>query len=209
MLTYTQIQLVEASDKKTFPLYNPTTREKIADGKSELHQQSTYDTCHLTVTVPEASEEDTNAAVAAANAAFPSWSALSPIQRGQCFKKLANLIREAHDELAYLEAISMGQPVSRYHDSYWAAAEFDYYSEAWLTPQGTTSLHTPGFVNMTYRQPYGVVAAIIPWNLPLGFFARKTAPALMAGNTVVLKSSEKAPLAVRFNIPGFMFSFFF
>ncbi|KAL1982077.1 hypothetical protein VTN96DRAFT_1790 [Rasamsonia emersonii] len=168
-------KLVEASDKKTFPLYNPTTREKIAD-------------------VPEASEEDTNAAVAAAKAAFPSWSALSPIQRGQCFKKLADLIREAHDELAYLEAISMGQPVSRYHDSYWAAAEFDYYSEAWLRPQGTTSLHTPGFVNMTFRQPYGVVAAIIPWNFPLGFFAKKTAPALMAGNTVVLKSSEKAPL---------------
>ncbi|KAL1966684.1 hypothetical protein VTN77DRAFT_3881 [Rasamsonia byssochlamydoides] len=168
-------KLVEASDKKTFPLYNPATREKIVD-------------------VPEASEEDTNAAVAAAKAAFPSWSALSPTQRGKYLKKLANLIRESHDELAYLEAISMGRPVSQFHDSNWAAAEFEYYSEAWLTPQGTTSLHTPGFVNMTFRQPYGVVGAIIPWNVPLVFFAKKTAPALMAGNTVVLKSSEKAPL---------------
>jgi aldehyde dehydrogenase (NAD+) len=147
--------------------------------------------------VPEASEEDTNAAVAAAKAAFPSWSSLSPAERGKYFKRLASLIREANDELAYLEAISMGRPVSRFPDASLAANEFDHYAEAWVYPQGTTSLHSPGFVNMTFRQPFGVVAAIIPWNGPLVFFAKKSAPALMAGNTVVLKSSEKAPLTVR------------
>ena len=168
-------ELVEASDRKTFPLYNPATKEK-------------------TVEVPEASEDDTNAAVAAAKAAFPSWSALTPAQRGKYFKILANLLRGAHKDLAYLEAISMGRPITQYPDAMAAAAEFDYYSEAALSTQGTTSLTTPGFVNMSFRQPYGVAAAIIPWNMPLLFLARKAAPALAAGCTVVIKSSEKAPL---------------
>lgn len=56
-------------------------------------------------------------------------------------------------------------------------------------------------INMTFRQPFGVAAAIIPWNGPLIFFASKIAPAIMAGNTIVLKSSEKAPLTVRTNSP--------
>lgn len=89
----------------------------------------------------------------------------------------------------------MGKPVSRYHDAKGAAAHFDHYAEAWPHIQGTSSLNTPGHVSMTLRQPFGVVAAIIPWNGPLIFFGGKTAPALIAGNTVVLKSSEKAPLA--------------
>jgi aldehyde dehydrogenase (NAD+) len=109
---------------------------------------------------------------------------------------LAALLRESKDELAYLEAISMGKPVATYLDSTLAADEFDFFSESGTMSQGATSLHTPGYVNMTFRQPYGVVAAIIPWNFPLVFFAHKAAPALMAGNTMVLKSSEKAPLTV-------------
>lgn len=60
-----------------------------------------------------------------------------------------------------------------------------------------TGIQTPGFLNMTLRQPYGVVAAITPWNVPLLFLAGKIAPALIVGNTVVVKSSEKAPLTVR------------
>lgn len=63
-----------------------------------------------------------------------------------------------------------------------------------MTP--VTGVQTPGFLNMTLRQPYGVVAAIIPWNVPLLFLAGKVAPALIVGNTVVVKSSEKAPLTV-------------
>lgn len=90
----------------------------------------------------------------------------------------------------------MGRPVSTYFDNNAAASTFDHYAEAGYEVQGTSSLHTPGFVNMTFKQPYGVVAAIIPWNVPVVFFANKVAPALAAGNTVVLKSSEKAPLTV-------------
>ncbi|KAH7002492.1 aldehyde dehydrogenase [Ilyonectria destructans] len=169
-------KLVEASDKATFPLFNPATGAKVAD-------------------VPEATEEDANAAVAAAKAAFPAWSALDPAKRGACLKKLAALIREHNDELALLEAISAGRPISGYFDGPAAAGHFEHYAEAWPSIQGQASLNTPGYVTMTLRQPYGVAAAIIPWNVPLLFFAGKTAPALITGNTVVLKSSEKAPLA--------------
>lgn len=136
--------------------------------------------------------------MAAAKAAFPSWSALSPDQRAPYFRKLASLIRENNDELAVLEAASMGKPLGSFFDGKAAAARWDYFAETGYIVQGTTSVQTPGFINMVLRQPYGVVAAIIPWNVPLLFLANKVAPALIVGNTVVLKSSEKAPLTVGF-----------
>ncbi|OJJ04111.1 hypothetical protein ASPVEDRAFT_73672 [Aspergillus versicolor CBS 583.65] len=106
----------------------------------------------------------------------------------------ADLIRKHHDEFARLESLSTGKPVSAYFDGAFAADTFAYFAEAGWTAQGTSSLNTPGSFNLTLKQPYGVIAAIIPWNVPLAFFAFKVAPALAAGNTVVLKSSEKAPL---------------
>lgn len=144
----------------------------------------------------EASVEDTNAAVAAAKVAQPAWAALSPEERGSYMKKLAGLIRENFQDLAYLEAISMGRPVSTYWEAWVAASNFDHFAEAGYSIQGSSSLNTPGFVNMSLKQPFGVVAAIIPWNIPLFFFSSKVAPAIAGGNTVVLKSSEKAPLTV-------------
>jgi acyl-CoA reductase-like NAD-dependent aldehyde dehydrogenase len=150
--------------------------------------------------VYEASEEDTNNAVAAAKAAFPAWSALAPEKRAVHFKKLAQLMREHNEELATLEAASMGKPLGSFFDGFAGAAKWDSYSEAGYSCQGTTSVQTPGYLNMTLRQPYGVVAAIIPWNVPLLFLSSKLAPALIVGNTVVLKSSEKAPLTVRLTI---------
>jgi len=133
--------------------------------------------------------------VAAAKAAFPAWSALDPAARGGHLKKLAALLRQNNAELAALEAVSMGRPIDEYIDAMAAAGHYDHYAESWAHIQGQASVNTPGFVTLTLRQPFGVVAAIIPWNVPLLFFASKTAPALIAGNTVVLKSSEKAPLA--------------
>jgi aldehyde dehydrogenase (NAD+) len=138
-----------------------------------------------------------NRAVQAAKDAQPGWAALTAEKRGACFKKLAKLIRENNDELATLEAISMGYPKSGYFHGFACASTFDHYSEAGYDMQGNTSLNTPGFFSMTLRQPYGVVGAIIPWNVPLIMLANKVAPALTVGNTVVLKSSEKAPLTVR------------
>jgi aldehyde dehydrogenase (NAD+) len=165
----------EASDGRTFDIYNPATTKLVAK-------------------VHEASADDTNAAVAAAKEAFPSWSNLLVEKRSACLKKLASLIRENNDELAALEAASMGKPVGTYFDGMAGAGRWDYFAEAGYLVQGTTSVQTPGFLNMTLRQPYGVVAAIIPWNVPMLFLSNKLAPALIVGNTVVLKSSEKAPL---------------
>lgn len=102
--------------------------------------------------------------------------------------------------LAELEAKSMGRPIDDYFDAYYASVHFNYFAEAGYA-QGHTSLNTPGFLNLSLKQPFGVVGIIIPWNAPLVFFSKKVAPALAAGNTVVLKSSEKAPLTVR--IPFF------
>jgi aldehyde dehydrogenase (NAD+) len=110
---------------------------------------------------------------------------------------MAALIRENMPEFARLEALSTGKPVASYFDAHLAAEVFSYYAEAGWNVQGSSSLNTPGHLNLTIKQPYGVVACIIPWNVPLAFFAMKIAPALAAGNAVVLKSSEKAPLTVR------------
>ncbi|KAI2786468.1 Retinal dehydrogenase 1 [Penicillium oxalicum] len=165
----------DASDGGKFDLHSPATGEKFAE-------------------VAEASADDANAAVAAAKAAFPAWSALAPARRGLYLKKLADLIMESHAELAELEAMSMGRPVSHYVESYASAQALNHYAESGCQVLGTSSLNSPGFVNMTLRQPYGVVGAIIPWNVPVYFLISKAAPALIAGNTVVVKSSEKAPL---------------
>ncbi|KAK4175474.1 putative aldehyde dehydrogenase [Triangularia setosa] len=170
-------ELVEASDGKTFSIYNPATREVSGE-------------------VPEATADDTNRAVAAAKAAFPPWSALGPAKRSVYLKKLAALIREHKDEIARLDAIAMGMPVSTHFFAESAAGQYEHYSEAWPHIQGQASINTPGHVTMTLRQPFGVVALIIPWNVPVHFFASKSAPALITGNTIVLKTSEKAPLAV-------------
>ncbi|KAF2878234.1 aldehyde dehydrogenase-like protein [Massariosphaeria phaeospora] len=168
-------EFVESSNGKTFDITNPATLKHVAK-------------------VHEASEQDTDRAVASAKAAFPAWSALSPDQRAPYLRKLATLVRESNDELAALEAASMGKPLGSFFDAHACASKWQYYAEVGYTVQGTTSVQTPGYVNMTLRQPYGVVAAIIPWNVPLLFLAGKLAPALIVGNTVVLKSSEKAPL---------------
>ncbi|KAL1846110.1 hypothetical protein Plec18167_003399 [Paecilomyces lecythidis] len=160
---------------KTFNLTNPATREVIV----EIH---------------EADEEDTNAAVAAAKAAFPAWRDLEPCDRGVYLAKFSRLIHNSLDELAYLEAISTGKPVSAFIDGIAAESNFQHFAEAGYQVQGSSSLNTYNHLNITVKQPFGVVACIIPWNAPCIFFSNKVAPALAAGNTVVLKSSEKAPL---------------
>jgi aldehyde dehydrogenase (NAD+) len=108
---------------------------------------------------------------------------------------MAEKIMAFKSELAELEALSMGKPISEYMDAGYAAVHFNYFGEAGYA-QGHTTLNTPGFLNMSLKQPFGVVGIIIPWNAPLVFFSKKVAPAVAAGNTVVLKSSEKAPLTV-------------
>ncbi|KAK9783377.1 hypothetical protein SCARD494_13196 [Seiridium cardinale] len=168
-------KFVDSANGNTFDLFSPYSGDLVAK-------------------VAEATEEDVNKAVAAAKAAFPAWAALSPSQRGKPMARLAQLIAASDAELAKADALSLGRPVSTYFDGYYAATHFRYFSEA-AYPVGTSSLNTPGFMNISLRQPYGVCAAIIPWNSPLVFYSKKLAPALAAGNTIILKTSEKAPLS--------------
>ncbi|OAA56374.1 Aldehyde dehydrogenase domain protein [Cordyceps fumosorosea ARSEF 2679] len=191
-----------SSDGATFDLPSAASGELLAQGSSSFLEQTHL---HLksrqperlpdppSTTVYEATAQDVDDAVTAAKAAYPAWAALSPHDRGRHLAKLADLIQESHAELARLEAESMGRPVSSYFDAVVGSKYFRYFSEA-AYPQGSSSLNTPGFVNVTLKQPVGVVAVIIPWNVPLVLLAKKLAPALAAGNAVVLKSSEKAPL---------------
>ena len=86
----------------------------------------------------EASVQDANDAVAAAKAAFPAWSALSPKERGAYLHKLSNLIIENNEELAYLEAISMGRPIPAFFDGHYAAEHFSLYAETGWEARGTT-----------------------------------------------------------------------
>ncbi|PNS14711.1 Aldehyde dehydrogenase [Sphaceloma murrayae] len=165
----------DASDGKTFKVINPATLEVSAE-------------------VAEATVEDTNEAVAVAKAAFPAWSELSPDDRGKPMAKMAQLIRENAGTFAYLEAISMGRPISQYYDFLLASDTWDIHSKTGWNAQGKASVNTPGIVGLTLRQPYGVVAGIIPWNAPLVTLSGQAAAALGVGNTVVIKSSEKAPL---------------
>jgi aldehyde dehydrogenase (NAD+) len=151
--------------------------------------------------VEEATVEDVDDAVAAANAAFPAWRDLGTAQRGAYLHKLSKLILESNGELAKLETLSTGRPISHFFDAAMAAETFGYFATGGWSAQGTASLNTPDHLNLTVKQPYGVAALIIPWNFPLIMFAGKMAPALAAGNTVILKSSEKAPLTVRHIFP--------
>ncbi|KAJ6079139.1 hypothetical protein N7467_008892 [Penicillium canescens] len=164
-----------SSSNKTFEVVYPYTKEVVAQ-------------------VQEADIKDVDDAVAAANAAFPAWRDLGTEQRGHYLRKLSQLILESNDDLAKLETLCIGRPITQFFDAGLAAEYFRYFADAGWSAQGTASLNTPDHLNLTVKQPFGVVALIIPWNFPLIMFAVKMAPALAAGNTVVLKSSEKAPL---------------
>ncbi|KAJ5130952.1 uncharacterized protein N7515_006991 [Penicillium bovifimosum] len=166
-----------SSASKTFGVVCPYTKEIVAQGMFE-----------------EADSKDVNDAVAAAHAASPAWRDLGTDKRGGYMRRLSQLILESNNELAKLETLSTGRPISQFFDAGIAAEYFAHFAGAGWSAQGTASLNTPDHLNLTVKQPYGVVALIIPWNFPLIMFAGKMAPALAAGNTVVLKSSEKAPL---------------
>lgn len=147
--------------------------------------------------VPAAGQEDVVAAVAAARAAAPEWAATSPFRRAGFLLALARAVAEHADELAEIETRDVGKPitVSKTVDLRSAPQALEYFAGMAGKTEGRT-VPVPGrFVNYTVHEPYGVVAGIIPWNYPLLQAIWKIAPAVMAGNTVVLKPAEQAPLS--------------
>ncbi len=147
--------------------------------------------------VSEASEEQISAAVKGAAKAFPGWAATVPKDRATLLLKLADRIEAEGAEFAKLESRNCGKPYpAALNDEIPAIADvFRFFAGAARTLHGAVAgEYLPGFTSMIRRDPIGVVASIAPWNYPLMMAAWKMAPALAAGNTVVLKPSEQTPL---------------
>ncbi|TNE81548.1 MAG: aldehyde dehydrogenase [Bacteroidetes bacterium] len=145
-------------------------------------------------TIPDSDSSDVEAAVKAAEEAFPTWSALSDVERGRFLLKIAELIRKNHDRLAEAESLDNGKPLwlAKKVDIRRAEENFEFFGTGIMHFASESHRMADG-VNYTLRKPIGVVGCISPWNLPLYLFTWKIAPALAAGNTVVAKPSEVTP----------------
>ncbi len=171
---------VDSVSGKTFETLNPATEEVL---------------CR----VAEGGKEDVDKAVKAARRAFETgpWRKMSTAERARLMLRLADLIEKHADELAQIETLDNGKPIteSRYVDVPQTVETFRYYA-GWATKlEGETINANTNFFTYTLREPVGVVGQIIPWNFPMLMLAWKWGPALAAGNCVVLKPAEQTPLS--------------
>ena len=144
--------------------------------------------------LPRIGAEETDQAVARALAAFPAWRAVAPADRARLLHRLADRLDARKEELAVLEARNAGKPITDARGEMGMVVDcFRYYAGAPERLLGDT-IPVAGGVAMTFREPLGVVGLIVPWNFPLVIASWKVAPALAAGNTVVLKPAELTPL---------------
>jgi acyl-CoA reductase-like NAD-dependent aldehyde dehydrogenase len=155
---------------------NPATEEPIAE-------------------LPEPTAEDTDAAVARAKEAFPAWRKVAPADRARLLRRLAALVEEHGEELARIESQNVGKPIAGARGEVGMVAEvFHFYAGAVDKHHGET-IPVAGGVDLTFREPLGVVGLIVPWNFPLNISSWKLGPALACGNTVVLKPAVLTPLS--------------
>jgi acyl-CoA reductase-like NAD-dependent aldehyde dehydrogenase len=144
--------------------------------------------------VPRAGVEEADAAIARAKEAFREWRAVAPADRARILRAISGAIEDAAEDLARLEARNVGKPISDARGEVGMVAQvFAYYAGAPERLLGET-IPVAGGVDMTFREPLGVVGLITPWNFPLPIASWKVAPALAAGNTIVLKPAELTPL---------------
>jgi acyl-CoA reductase-like NAD-dependent aldehyde dehydrogenase len=146
------------------------------------------------IELPEAGGEEADAAVAAARAAYPQWRSVSPADRARLLRKLASLVEEHGEDIARLETKNVGKPIGDSRDEVQMVAEVIYFYAGAIDKHHGETIPVAGGVDMTFREPLGVVGLITPWNFPLNIANWKTAPALACGNTVVLKPAEITPL---------------
>jgi acyl-CoA reductase-like NAD-dependent aldehyde dehydrogenase len=159
-----------------FAVLNPATEETIAE-------------------LDEAGVEETDDAVARAKDAFPAWRAVAPADRARLLRRLATLVEEHGEELARIESRNVGKPIGGARaEIAMVAAVFHFYAGAVEKHYGET-IPVAGGVDMTFREPLGVVGLIVPWNFPLNISSWKLGPALACANTVVLKPAELTPLS--------------
>lgn len=168
---------VSPADGERFATVDPATEEPIAR-------------------VAAGTPRDVDRAVEAAREAFPSWRDRPPEERGRIVHRVGELVREHRDELARIESQDQGKPLSQARsDMDGAARYFEYYAGAADKIEGRSVPVGPDQVDFTVREPYGVSAQVTPWNFPGNLFARGVAPALVAGNTTVVKPAEQTPLS--------------
>ncbi len=175
---YINGKFTSGKSSERIQIINPATEEVVGDS-------------------PRGTEADALAAVSAASAAFATWKRIPANERAAALHQVATKIRAHHDEIVELLTLEEGKPVPENDEELWWVEEtFDYYAElarheiGRVIPPGD-----PGQFNFVIKEPYGVVGCIVPWNYPLLLLAWKMAPALAAGNTIVIKPSELTPLA--------------
>ncbi|MFD8153516.1 aldehyde dehydrogenase family protein [Streptomyces sp. NPDC059720] len=166
-------EFVEAADGKVFKTVSPSSEEVLSE-------------------IAQAGSEDVDRAVKAARRAFEKWSALPGSERAKYLFRIARIIQERSRELAVLETLDNGKPIKETRDADLplVAAHFFYYA-GWADKLDHAGLGAN-------PRPLGVAGQVIPWNFPLLMLAWKIAPALAAGNTVVLKPAETTPLSALF-----------
>jgi acyl-CoA reductase-like NAD-dependent aldehyde dehydrogenase len=155
---------------------NPATEEPLAELES-------------------AGAAETDAAVARAKAAYPAWRAVAPADRARLLRRLATLVEEHSEELSRIESRNVGKPISGARGEVGMVAQvFHFYAGAVDKFHGET-IPVAGGVDLTFREPLGVVGLITPWNFPLNIASWKLGPALACGNTIVIKPAELTPLS--------------
>jgi len=167
-------------------------------GEGEAEKVLNPATGELLAEVPEASYEQIHRAVLAANRAFDSWSDTTPQERSRALLKMADAVEANAEAFARIESLNCGKPYARaLEDEIPAIADcFRFFAGAARNMHGPLAgEYLAGHTSMIRRDPIGVVGSIAPWNYPLMMAAWKIAPALAAGNTVVLKPSEQTPLS--------------
>ncbi len=170
---------------------------RSADGAGEAETVNDPSNGELIATLPGASRQQVEAAVQSAHDAFPLWSAMTPKERSWRMLRIADAIEARTDEFAEMEMRNCGKPLgtARAVDVGNTIDVFRFFAGALRTMGGIPAgEYKPGHTSMLRRDPLGVVAGIAPWNYPLMMAAWKVAPAIAAGNTVVLKPSEHTPL---------------
>ena len=144
----------------------------------------------------EANAEDVDDAVKAAKAGFAIWKKMKPLDRAVLMRKVATVLRANAYELAMLDATNGGGPVAEMiRDVEFAAANFDFFAGLVTEVKGETIPMGEGVVNLSVREPYGVVARIVAYNHPLLFLGAKSAAPLAAGNSVIMKPPVQAPVS--------------
>src|SRR5436189_4024567 len=169
---------VDAVDGGTMEVINPATGETIAE-------------------VPSGTKGDVDRAVEAAKKVLPEWLETTPGERAEALLKLADAIDEHSDELAELESLNVGKPLSSARDEMPVSADnLRFFAGAARLLEGKSAgEYMRGYTSMIRREPLGIVGGITPWNYPLMMAVWKMGPALAAGNVQIVKPSEQTPLS--------------